>query len=928
MSYVTDPDNLDRYQVAIDPIAETVSLRGMGTARTSAAGSDGSSDGTTTFTSAGSTFTTDVTADDVLAIISDPADDGLIIGHYRVVSITDGTHIVVDRAIPTSTAANLTFKVTAPQTPGASTEQLADGVNMQCLTSFWKEEWITLAAGLGNAVDLNRFTIPHQTISSAAGQYILGGVNGDASSAWSFNDTNGVQTTDTEGVTRELIRDGGWQERDSSDVVLREYANYTTLGTLDSDAQATLQQGDATGDPVSFKLTGPVNQAYLTFGPDVGPDAVSTGFEFAATTITRNDGGNWADDNYRVGDYVTIRSAEDGGNDGSYGPITAVDDSVDGAITIASGAFTVNADDTTAIFQVDHRLYSALRCRKKGRYYALALHADGGVPASGILPLINKFPLSHAQDPAIVTAATDLAIYDDGTVSGGDGTTTIFQENESHTTGSDGAIGSAVAADGTFTFTSAGSTFNSTARTSVQVLQPGDSIEIDSGSYQGVYEIKSIDDANTLTCYAEPGRSYPGVEGTLDFTVRTGVLDVGHASNGTLADVDGDTGTLSSAGSTFDVDTAIGDRQVNAGDIVQLISGTGGHEGYYTVVSRDSATQLTLNTSDHVFDAQSDWEYRVWRPGMFLQRFASSATIAGASTIAFGDDDPDTLTRTGGSWITDGFLDGMALTVVDAEDQGNIQTVIIDTVDSATVITLIVEEAVTANADDTTASTNGNVTGDSGITRTINSVVYPFHWRLFTNGGSLAEIWAFIQHQLRREYDIDGGAGSERGDVTDDLMAYVSPNGTMLDCFPDDLAVSDLNNVTYQDVSGDNRNNAFLVGLTFVPNANLIASATARLTMYFTTNPSGNFGSNDAVIIDDNTATDMDFTSITGNIQRSFDYTNNAQGGRTPDEDAAYTLVALGDDQAVHILQTGTITKVNSITIPVSPALERNYSNP
>jgi len=72
----------------------------------------------------------------------------------------------------------------------------------------------------------------------------------------------------------------------------------------------------------------------------------------------------------------------------------------------------------------------------------------------------------------------------------------------------------------------------------------------------------------------------------------------------------------------------------------------------------------------------------------------------------------------------------------------------------------------------------------------------------------------------------------------------------------------------------------------------------------------------------------MDFTTITADIQTTFDYTNNNQGGRTPDTDANITVVALGDDLAQHILVTQTITKQNSIVVSVQPTLERNYDNP
>lgn len=923
MTQVLDPDNLDRFQVIFNYVDEEISIRGMGATTRHAIDETGSSAGTTTFTDAGANFTSDgVIAGDVLAIISDPAGDGGIMGHYRVVS-AGTTTLVVERSITTSTAADLSYIIKDKDATGAAGETVADGVDLRALFSFAKEEWITLAAGLGNAKDLNAFDFPIVSTSNAAGQYVLGGINGDAASAWKFAADNGVESTDTEGIPRTLIRSGGWQERNATDVVISEYANYTSIPAtgLDSDAAVTYQQGDATGVPADFQLTGPVNQAVLTFGPDVAP-ADTTNLDFAATTITRT-AGDWTTDNYRLGDFITIRSAEDTPNDGSFGPITSISATV---ITIASASFTVNAADTTAIVSVDHRRYTVLRSRKKRRPYVRATHTDAGIPTTGILPIINKFGLlATAVDPAIT--------LDDG-VFGGNSTTdgNIFQRVDQHTIGSDGAIPAALTDEGggvfSFTFTSAGSTFDSTARTSVQILLPGDTVQITTGTYQGTYEIKSIDSATVLTLFAEPGRAYPGVESSLVFTCRTGSRDVG-ATNGAIADVDGATGTLTSAGSTFDVDTGLGDRSVVPNDIVELFSGVGAHIGYYKVVSRDSATVLTLDTSDQVFTTQSAQSYRIWQPGMFLQRFSSTGTIAGASNINFADANPDTITRTGGSWTTDGFTAGMAMNILAAEDAGNTGArFIISGTPSATVITLIAEEAVTANAADTTASVNGNILGDSGITRTINSVVYPFHWRLLSHAATQAQAFQFLQRQLRRSTDIDGGDGTRRGDIESLLMTFVSPNGTTIDLFPDNLAAAEANNVTYQDISGDNRNNAFLVGITFDVNAALIAATTSRLTAYFTTNPGGNFGTNSAIIVDDETATDMDFTAISADIQVSFDYTNNAQGGRTPDSDANITVVALGDDDAAHVLVTQAITKVNAITIPVGTLSDPNYFNP
>lgn len=107
----------------------------------------------------------------------------------------------------------------------------------------------------------------------------------------------------------------------------------------------------------------------------IGPDSTGTGFEFAATVITRNDSGDWTDV-FNVGDYVLIADAEDGANDGTYGPVTAVDAD---ELTIASANFTVNADDQTVTFMKSPWLV-------KSRGMSLgAPAADGGNVGDGSL---------------------------------------------------------------------------------------------------------------------------------------------------------------------------------------------------------------------------------------------------------------------------------------------------------------------------------------------------------------------------------------------------------------------------------------------------------------------------------------------------------------------------------------------------------------
>lgn len=247
MSFVTDPDDLDRWQVAVDPVGERISIRGLGTQRVGLK-TDGDSDGSTTFTGTGFTAGS-VVVNDILTIISDPDGDGNVIGHYVVTSTITDTTFVVDRTIPASAAANLTYKINAPKAIGGTAANVADGVTLQALYSFLKEEWRTLAGSLGNAPDLIKFIFPLESITSE--QFEIGG---STHSSWDFKDS----------TTKNLIRTGGWQVVSSAGVVQNDYAGIITLGAVDADSRVYYLQV-AAGTPSNFVLNGAVNQAILTY---------------------------------------------------------------------------------------------------------------------------------------------------------------------------------------------------------------------------------------------------------------------------------------------------------------------------------------------------------------------------------------------------------------------------------------------------------------------------------------------------------------------------------------------------------------------------------------------------------------------------------------------------------------------------------------
>ena len=893
MVFVTDPDSLDRFQVAVDPIAETLSIRGLDTER-HAVDSTGDSAGTTTFTDAGANFTGDgVAINDILTIISDPADNGGIIGHYIVTSSITATNFVVDRTIPSSTGADLTYKINAPEATGAVGAAVADGVAMQTLYSFLKEEWRTLAAGLGNAEDLIQYTYPIESITSE--QFEIGGTT---HSNWDFADQ----------TTKDLIRTGGWAKQDSSGNVIQDYAGIITLGSMDSDAQVYYQQHAITADPTDFVLTGAVNQAINIFDELTGPDA---GVGFAITTsntITRNDGGNWFVDGYRVGGSITIRAAEDAGNIGTF-ILTTVDNSTDGTVVVSGTPLTNNAADTTMIAAVNKRSFLKLFVRKKARSYAGSEIADIGV--SSLVTIVNRFPLTHATDPAITLVDGAMA---------GDGTNNVYQAVETvDSAKADGAT-SVEASDGTFTLTSATSLFVTGP------LISGDTVTLTSGSDQAVYEIKTVTSETVLTCFTEPTVTFTGGEGTLTFTTRTGVRDTGLA-NATLANIDTATGNLTSVGATFTTDDGLGSRIVLAGDMVIVSTGTGVVLGVYKVVSITSATVLVLNTEDQIFSGETNQTYRIMRPGMYLQYLSTTSTGFTQADISFADANPDTITRGTGSWITDGYEIGTAITI--AGSTSNDGTYIISS-RTATIITLITSE--TLIVEGTGASIT--VSGESGFVKTLNAVDYPFNWRLFGNGATLAQAFQFIQREMRRTTDIDEGDTVKRGDVNDLLMSFTSPNGVGLNMFVDDLAGSVLNNATKNDLTDTTRAFAFIAGVTITLNSNITTDANAKVVVFFSdadgTPANGDeFGSNGAIIVQDDVPVDMtDITPLTSPLSFNFDYDNNAQGGRTPGTDAAVTIVCMGTDLAQYVQVTGTIARQSDNSFALVSSLERNYQNP
>jgi len=83
-----------------------------------------------------------------------------------------------------------------------------------------------------------------------------------------------------------------------------------------------------------------------------------------------------------------------------------------------------------------------------------------------------------------------------------------------------------------------------------------------------------------------------------------------------------------------------------------------------------------------------------------------------------------------------------------------------------------------------------------------------------------------------------------------------------------------------------------------------------------------------SIIVDDATATDIQYLVAGASKAFTFDYTNNAQGGRTPNQDADIVLVGSGKGDGQFFTTEGTITEAVGLTFAVSPASDLTYNNP
>lgn len=268
----------------------------------------------------------------------------------------------------------------------------ADGASGSAVYPFLMQEYKDDDFLLANA------DFPMNAIDTDAGKYIIGQDSSGNNNGFNWLDdaTFGIRT-------RKLLRNMGWDEIDSNgNTIAREFCALTVDAVEDpANDLAYYQFGTDTevDDTVDMTFAGAVNEAIRFYEEQAQTDLAIT-----ATTITRV-GGSFITEGYKVGGQVTIRDAEDAGNDGTH-LLTAVT-----ATVLTTTGLTVNAADTTAILAVDNsnKFKIGIRVRDgdvNGKTYSQS-NLDT-IQKTSLGNFIFQFPLPNATDLKITETDANI----------------------------------------------------------------------------------------------------------------------------------------------------------------------------------------------------------------------------------------------------------------------------------------------------------------------------------------------------------------------------------------------------------------------------------------------------------------------------------------------------------------------------------------
>ena len=271
------------------------------------------------------------------------------------------------------------------------TEQ--DGVTLQALYSFIKEEWKDDAA-------LVQYPFPMEAITSEQFEFING---------WTLKDTNTASRT--------YIRTGGWAERTAASIVTREFAGIITLGNIEAGHQV-YYAWDGSARRNNYTYTEQVNEAISIFerlegSSDIVMNAGAAGS--ATITSTTTD----LTITFKPGDTVVISGTTD---DGTFtvDPSAALTAT---SVTLVEALSTGDPDTTGGTFVVDRRartLNNFIRSAPEGTSgnvtgftFGKATTVDIG--ATTVTNQVYRFPLSEDVDIKIDKLDDEISVAGTGT---------------------------------------------------------------------------------------------------------------------------------------------------------------------------------------------------------------------------------------------------------------------------------------------------------------------------------------------------------------------------------------------------------------------------------------------------------------------------------------------------------------------------------
>lgn len=463
----------------------------------------------------------------------------------------------------------------------------ADGVTLQALYSFLKEEWKD-----------DSLLIPHPfpMVAITPEQFEF------------VEDWELVNDAD-----RKLIRTGGWREYDEFGILKREWVGIVTLGTFEDDVNDTayFQTGadpTDTGAATNFTYAGPVNEPVKTF-----EELASLGsLNFNSTSQLTRSTGSWISDGFRVGSQITIRLAEDSQNNGTF-TITALSTLV---LTVSGTPFLVNAADTTARVAYNHRNAVKLFLRVRdgdtnGKTYSQAKLSDIGVTT--LDNKVFRFPLSNATDLKVSETDANITSNSPYTQIVARYFDQAFTRNVESGTGRNFGIcidvGTHSAVDGSCTAT--GTVLTSSEGGIVDDARyEGGTLIIHEGTNAGTYTIDTGAGAITATTVTITGGTFPNTVSNQSFTLYRATPIVATAEEiyekvqyllRQASDVDSTdqtvTGKTADALLTFVGDTLVTGRAIptnpNGGGTGVIIEGFDANDTNRLVFTDNSAVERT-----------------------------------------------------------------------------------------------------------------------------------------------------------------------------------------------------------------------------------------------------------------------------------------------------------------------------------------------